>query len=130
VIHSYASSESLESQSPNSSSQLSAVIIFLIYYGYGLLVVYRYYQTGLLVVSELIQLRFRRTSRACQFAILGPISLVFLGTILVSLIIRIKSTTKEMGVFTAGTIVAMIFVTLCLLASFLQVNDAKKMSHW
>jgi hypothetical protein len=51
VIHSYAASESLESQYPNSSSQLALIIVSLIYYGFGLLVTYRYYQTGLLVVS-------------------------------------------------------------------------------
>lgn len=51
VIHSYAASDSLESQSPNSSSQLASVIIGLIYYGFGLFVTYRYYETGLLVVN-------------------------------------------------------------------------------
>jgi hypothetical protein len=53
VIHSYAATESLESQSPNSSSQLVSVIISLIFYGFGLLVAYRYYQTGLLIVSTM-----------------------------------------------------------------------------
>jgi hypothetical protein len=51
VIHSYAASDSLEAQSPNSSSQLALMIFALIYYGFGLLVTYRYYQTGLLLVS-------------------------------------------------------------------------------
>ena len=53
VIHSYAASDSLENQSPHSNLQLTSVIIGLIYYGFGLLVTYRYYQTGLLVVRAI-----------------------------------------------------------------------------
>lgn len=58
VLHSYAASESLETQAPSSSTQLSSVIIALIYYGFGLLVAYRYYQTGLLAVCCLFLLFF------------------------------------------------------------------------
>jgi hypothetical protein len=50
IIHSYATGNSLENQLPNSSSQLVSVLISIICYGFGLLVTYRYYQTGLLVV--------------------------------------------------------------------------------
>ena len=52
VIHSYAASDTLENQSPHSSTQLGSVIVAMIYYGFGLLVTYRYYQTGLLVVCR------------------------------------------------------------------------------
>ena len=53
VLHSYAASDSLETQTPNSSTQLASVIVLLIYYGFGLIVAYRYYQTGLLIVCLL-----------------------------------------------------------------------------
>lgn len=50
VLHSYAASDSLETQAPNSGTQLASVMVLLIYYGFGLIVAYRYYQTGLLIV--------------------------------------------------------------------------------
>lgn len=53
VLHSYAASDSLETQAPNSATQLASVIVLSIYYGFGLIVAYRYYQTGLLIVRVL-----------------------------------------------------------------------------
>ncbi|CAF3428905.1 unnamed protein product [Rotaria sp. Silwood1] len=104
VIHSYAASESLESQSPNSSSQLALVIVSVIYYGFGLLVTHRYYQTGLLV-----------------FALLGLIVFLVTSIVIIMLLIRIIQTAKQVGFVAAGIIVAIIFVTICSLGLILQL---------
>ena len=50
VIHSLVTSSSNKDQPPNSSSQLVSILTAFVYYGFGVLVTYRYYQTGLLVV--------------------------------------------------------------------------------
>ncbi len=52
VLYSYAIKDSFEDQTPNSSSQLVSILISFVYYGFGFLVTYRYYQTGLLVVCN------------------------------------------------------------------------------
>ncbi|CAF2454836.1 unnamed protein product [Rotaria sp. Silwood2] len=104
IIHSYAASESLESQSPNSSSQLVLIIVSLIYYSFGLLVTHRYYQTGLFV-----------------FALLGLIVFILTSTVIIMLLIRIIHTANHVGFVAAGIIVAIIFVTIYFLALFLQI---------
>ncbi|CAF0933237.1 unnamed protein product [Rotaria sordida] len=104
VIHSYAASESLESQSPNSSSQLVLIIASLIYYGFGLLVTYRYYQTGLLI-----------------FSLLGLAVFFWTSTVIVIVLIRIVHTANHIGFVAAGIIVAIIFVTISFLGSILQI---------
>ncbi|CAF1054478.1 unnamed protein product [Adineta steineri] len=103
VIHSYAASESLENQSPNSSSQLAVVIVLLIYYGFGLLVTHRYYQTGLLF-----------------FVLLGLGALILKILIIVVLLIRIIHDATRDGFVNAGIIVAIIFVSICSIVSVLQ----------
>jgi hypothetical protein len=50
ILYSHGTNESREIKPPTSSSQLVSVLISFIYYGFGFLVTYRYYQTGLLVV--------------------------------------------------------------------------------
>ena len=45
-----------------------------------------------------------------------------MGTIIIALIIRIIHTAKQMGLITAGIVVAIIFVGIFLLASALQVR--------
>jgi hypothetical protein len=52
VLQSHTNTESREFQPPTSSSQLASILISFIYYGFGFLVTYRYYQTGLLVVCR------------------------------------------------------------------------------
>ncbi|CAF1353191.1 unnamed protein product [Rotaria magnacalcarata] len=104
IIHSYAASESLESQSPNSSSQLFLIIVSLIYYGFGLLVTHRYYQTGLLF-----------------FTLLGVVVFVLTDVTVVMLLIRIIHTANHVGFVAAGLIVAIIFVAICAITSALQI---------
>jgi hypothetical protein len=50
VLQSHTNIEAREFQPPTSSSQLISILISFVYYGFGFLVTYRYYQTGLLVV--------------------------------------------------------------------------------
>jgi len=52
VVHSYATNNLSADQTSNSSSQLVSILISFVYYGFGFLVAYRYYQTGLLVVCN------------------------------------------------------------------------------
>ncbi|UJR23049.1 hypothetical protein I4U23_026075 [Adineta vaga] len=104
IIHSYAASESLESQSPNSSSQLALVIILLIYYGFGLLCVYRYYKTGILF-----------------FALLGIITLLLTSTIVIMLLLRIIHIATNKGFVNAGIIVAIIYVSICSFVLIFQL---------
>ncbi|UJR25854.1 hypothetical protein I4U23_007204 [Adineta vaga] len=103
IIHSFTTSSSSKDQSPNSSSQLVCILMSFIYYGFGLLVTYRYYQTGLLV-----------------FAWLGLISLLLMLVIVIVILIGIIITTSHLG-FAKGIIVGIIFIVLCLTASLLQI---------
>ncbi|CAF1346497.1 unnamed protein product [Rotaria magnacalcarata] len=103
ILHSYTSVDLFNSQLPNNSSQFVSIIISIFYYGFGLLVTYRYYQTGLLV-----------------FGWLGSVSLLLILVIALVILIGTIVTTSRLGV-TKGIIVAIIFIIVCLTASLLQI---------
>ncbi|CAF0965124.1 unnamed protein product [Adineta steineri] len=103
VFHSLATSDSKKDQSPNSGSQLVSVFISIIYYCFGLLVTYRYYQTGLLV-----------------FAWLGFVTLLSMLAFVIIILVGIIVNTSHLGV-AKGVIVAIIFIIICLTASLVQI---------
>ncbi|CAF0857419.1 unnamed protein product [Adineta ricciae] len=103
VIHSLATSSSNKDQPPNSSSQLVSILIAFVYYGFGVLVTYRYYQTGLLA-----------------FAWLGFVSLLLMLAVVIVILIGVIITTSHLG-FVKGILVGVIFIVICLAASLLQI---------
>ncbi|CAF0801221.1 unnamed protein product [Rotaria sp. Silwood1] len=103
ILHSYAATISPKSQLPNNSAQLVSILIYIVYYSFGLLVIYRYYQTGLFV-----------------FAWLGSVSLILILAIAMVILIGIIVATSRLG-FVNGIIVAIIFIIIFLTASLLQV---------
>ncbi|CAF3394744.1 unnamed protein product [Rotaria socialis] len=103
ILYSYTSVDSFHSELPNNSSQFVSIIISIFYYGFGLLVAYRYYQTGLLV-----------------FGWLGSVSLLLVLVIALVILIGTIVTTSRLGV-AKGIIVAIIFILVCLTASLLQI---------
>ncbi|CAF2361054.1 unnamed protein product [Rotaria sp. Silwood2] len=103
ILHSYAAKNSLQSQLPNNSAQLVSILIYIVYYSFGLLVTYRYYQTGLLV-----------------FAWLGSVSLLLILAIAMVILIGIIVATSRLG-FVKGIIVAIIFIIIFLTALLLQI---------
>ncbi|CAF1202733.1 unnamed protein product [Adineta ricciae] len=103
VIHSLATSSSNKDQPPNSSSQLVSILIAFVYYGFGVLVTYRYYQTGLLV-----------------FGWLGFVTLLLMLAVVIVILIGVIITTSHLG-FVKGILVGVIFIVICLAASLLQI---------
>ncbi|CAF1106600.1 unnamed protein product [Adineta ricciae] len=109
VIHSLATSSSNKDQPPNSSSQLVSILIAFVYYGFGVLVTYRYYQTGLLAVCA-----------PKNFAWLGFVSLLLMLAVVIVILIGVIITTSHLG-FVKGILVGVIFIVICLAASLLQI---------
>lgn len=52
ILYTFSTNNSQDGQPSTSSSQLVSILISFIYYGFGFLVTYRYYQTGLLAVCN------------------------------------------------------------------------------
>jgi len=101
TVYIYATNDSPKDQSLNSSSQLVSLFLSIVYYGFGFLVTYRYYRTGLLV-----------------FAWLGFLSLLIYAVLIVIALILV-TTILNAGV---GQTIGIVIVTIIvfLIASLLQ----------
>ncbi|CAF1399304.1 unnamed protein product [Rotaria sordida] len=103
ILHSYTTTALLQSYLPNNSSQLVSILIYIVYYSFGLLVTYRYYQTGLLV-----------------FAWLGFVSLLLIIIIAMVILIGIIVAIVRLG-FVKGITAAIMFIIIFFTASLLQI---------